>query len=173
VPKIRPRLRHVFIAILGIAVLVSTFGSILDTLDFNNLKKEAQAEVQPRPGKARITSFQLQTPMPPAAGADAKDGGGVDVVAGQEVSFSLHVEGVKLLYVVAAPATREPAATASAKPDANGDVLVSLRLPQAGSVYDIQAYGIVKDKLIPGWKGGYFKDQPAVASDVTLRLMAK
>jgi hypothetical protein len=161
-------LRHVLIGFLGIAVGVSTVGSIINTLDFNK-DDPAQAAANATPtSKARVTSFRLTS----ASQTDASAGAPIEVVGGQDVSFSAQVEGVRQLLLVVSPSSGD-AFNVTAQPDAQGNVSAGMRLPEANTVYVVQAYGYIKDKLIAGWQGGYINNRPAVIADNTIRVIVR
>ncbi len=58
------------------------------------------------------------------------------------------------------------------EPDSSGRISATLHLPQTGAVYVIDAYGIVADKLIPNWAGGFFDERPAIEAPAILRVEA-
>ncbi len=170
--KIRLRPRHLFIGLLGGAVLISTIGSILETLDFNDINK-APVVSTPTARKAWIEDFQLESASQASNRTDPQDATPVSVVQETNITFSAHVVGVRDFFVMAGAGQQEPVVSARSQPDANGKVSVSLKLPRTNTTYTIQGVGIVNDKLRPGWSGGSYDNVPAVSTDTPVRVMAK
>jgi Na+-transporting methylmalonyl-CoA/oxaloacetate decarboxylase gamma subunit len=156
-PKLR--LGIAIIALLALIVLVSTIGTFVNSINAPELSA-------PKPkDEVKLTSFELVTPSQ----ADPQDAS-VRIVSGQDVTVAAQVKGVRevtVLYGLAGVASPQ---RATAVPDASGRVEVTLHLPQSGVVYVIDAYGLVADKLIPGWEGGFFDARPAVEAPATLRV---
>lgn len=160
----RVRIGLVLVAILVVAVFVTTTDSCIQsfkTSDDEAANSEAQAQV-------KVTGFELVTPSTP----DPQDAA-LKVVATQDITLRAHVEHVKELFVVANRGGQNTDAVASAKPDTNGDVTVTLHLPKTDTPYTLQAAGKVEDKLRGGWQGGFFNSEPAVTASNAIVIIAK
>ncbi|HEX5369172.1 MAG TPA: hypothetical protein VFY10_07130 [Dehalococcoidia bacterium] len=149
------------IAILAAIVAVSTVGGF-----FSSIHAPEPGAPQPRP-EVTLTSFELVTPAQP----DAQDKSLLRVST-QDVTVEAGVTGVREVIVLYGLEGDAAPARATGEPDSSGHVEVTLHLPRTGAVYVIDAYGIVADKLIPDWKGGFFDARPAIEAPATLHVEA-
>ncbi len=146
------------IALLGAIVAATTVGTFFSSI-------HAPEPGAPKPkDEVTLSNFELVTPSQP----DPQNAG-VLQVSTHDVTVEAAVTGVRQLIVLygleGASQSRE-----TAEPDSSGRVAVTLHLPQTGAVYVIDAYGIVADKLIPNWEGGFFDERPAIEAPAALRV---
>ena len=163
------RLRHILIGLVSVAVAVTSVTSLLG-LGEGLGDSDDNASEDERP--AVIAGFRLATPARTDPQADPKGGTPVSVVEGQELVVEAHVERVKDFLVWVYECGTCPAKTFSSKPGDDGSVRVAARLPEPNKIYVVTGVGFVEDRLILGWKGGYFDERPAIKSPESLRVMA-
>ena len=158
IPKFRIGLA--IIALLAVIVAVTTIGTF-----FSSINAPEPTGPQPKP-EVTLTNFELVTPSQP----DAHDASLLHV-ATQDVTVEAAVTGVREVIVLYGLEGATPARI-TVEPDNSGRVAATLHLAQTGAVYVIDAYGIVADKLIPNWAGGFFDERPAIEAPATLRVEA-
>lgn len=127
------------------------------------------AEIFSKPfiGKFRLTSYRRMDDR-----ADPRGGPPVYIVD-RDIEVRANVNGIKRLDVRLSLSARDTVATATAVPDANGDVVARLHLPKAGIIYVVEGLAVLSDQR-PGPSGGTVNERnELIISTSAFRVMAE